>query len=268
MVHREGKMVVITYGDRNFKNQKKRILKSALQFGFMTIQIYGPKDISMEFKKNTTPYIKAKRGGGYWLWKAYIIHKVFQEIENGDIVLYLDAGFHINQNGKKRFNEYIKFMDLNKGILSFSLKGLVELEWTNLETLKYFNLNETNEIVRLEQLIAGILMFRKNKVTSELIKDFYDIALKNPNLFSDEFNYGINETFKEHRHDQSILSILRKKYNINSLQDETWDNDFNNLNHTPFHALRLRDENFINLFRSNIRNLIVFIKKKIIMNIS
>ena len=121
----KGKIVVITYGDKNYKNQKKRIYKSCIQFGFDNVQIYSPKDICKEFYKKTTPYIKAKRGGGFWLWKAYILNKVFQEIEIGDIVLYLDAGFHINLNGKKRFNYYVNFMDLNKGILSFSLNNLM-----------------------------------------------------------------------------------------------------------------------------------------------
>jgi len=149
-------------------------------------------------------------------------------------------------------------MDLNRGILSFSLKGLIEMEWTNLETLKYFNLNENNLIVKSEQLIAGLLMFRKNKVTSKLVKDFYNIAIKNPNLFSDEFNNGINETFKEHRHDQSILSILRKKNNINSLSDETWSDDFKSLSHTPFHAKRLIDTNIYYLIKNLIKNLLSF----------
>ena len=44
-----------------------------------------------------------------------------------------------------------------------------------------------------------------------------------------------------HRHDQSILGILRKKYKSLVIRDETWAEDFRTLSHVPILATRIRN---------------------------
>ena len=40
--------------------------------------------------------VKQPRGGGYWIWKSHIIKKI-NEINDNDILIYLDAGCSINK---------------------------------------------------------------------------------------------------------------------------------------------------------------------------
>ncbi len=47
--------------------------------------------------------LKNKRGYGYWVWKPYLISKILKEINDNDILLYLDAGCELNVNGKDYF---------------------------------------------------------------------------------------------------------------------------------------------------------------------
>ena len=66
-------------------------------------------------------------------------------------------------------------------------------------------------------------------------------------MFSNDHNRGHNVPgFIDHRHDQSVFSILRKKYNVLQIEDETWGDNLLNeqgisteFKSIPFLATRL-----------------------------
>ena len=67
---------LITYGNDKFIKAKNRIYDEAKKSGwFDTITIYEPKDIDINFKKKFKSILKKTKGGGYWIWKSYIIKK-------------------------------------------------------------------------------------------------------------------------------------------------------------------------------------------------
>jgi len=108
-------------------------------------------------------------------------------------------------------------------------------------------------------LVGGILIFKKNEITSKLINEYYLIAFNQPNLFTDQNSYSFDYRFKGHRHDQSIFSILRKKIGTFKIKDETctYKNNWNEIDHTPFHAKRIKDIPVVykiyNVFKRNIK---------------
>ena len=122
----------VTYGDKYFEYSKIRICKEAKKFGFDKVIEFSPADLTTDFINKTTPIIQERKGGGCYLWKPFILNKVFNIMNIDDIVVYLDAGCTINIAGKYRFNEYIKFMDLNKGVFSFHLPGKKEANYTSI----------------------------------------------------------------------------------------------------------------------------------------
>ena len=68
------------------------------------------------------------------------------------------------------------------------------------------------------------------------------VLYTNPLLFTDYYNNNQQSYFKDNRHDQSVFSIIRKKYNSIILKDETFFEPFGNiisLNY-PFWATRLK----------------------------
>lgn len=83
----------------------------ALDF-FDEITLFTEHDLSAEFTSRMGRYLTPScRGFGYWSWKPWSIHHVLQEMEEGDRLLYLDAGCHINANGTDRFREYVNMLD-------------------------------------------------------------------------------------------------------------------------------------------------------------
>ena len=65
---------------------------------------------------------------------------------------------------------------------------------------------------------AGAIMFLVCDITKYFLKKWYNLCC-NYNLLDDSESISPNcEYFKEHRHDQSIFSLLTKKYNIYSIR--------------------------------------------------
>jgi len=210
--------------------------------GFDSVKVYGPENLPEDFVRKTQPHILHPRGAGYWLWKAYFLKKTFDEIKEGDFCIYADAGCHVNIHGKKRLGEYLKMITEDEsGFLSFELTGFLEKMYTNEKVFEFFEINENNRLRESSQLVGGILFLRKCSNTIKLIDEYYQLACENPDLFSDIHNdYKRGVDFRDHRHDQSILGILRKKYGSVIIPDETYALNWQELAHVPILATRIR----------------------------
>ena len=154
---------LISYGDDMYKLAKIRLYNEAKNCGwFDTIKIYGPEDLDNSFIEKYKTILNQKRGGGYWIWKTEIIEKRLNEINDNDILIYLDAGCSINIHGKKRFDEYIKMIgESNKGIISFQSHH-IEKKYTINEIFKYFNVEKNNEIINTGQIQSTVRIMKKN----------------------------------------------------------------------------------------------------------
>ena len=56
--------------------------------------------------------LKNKKGAGFWIWKHQIIKQQLEKVNDGDIVVYSDAGSSLNLNAGNKFNEYIRIFYL------------------------------------------------------------------------------------------------------------------------------------------------------------
>ena len=238
---------LITYGDNNFKLSKKRLLQEATNTGwFDTVTAYNPDDLDKDFKEDFKDILKNKRGGGYWIWKPYIIKKKLEEINEGDILIYLDAGCSINIKGKDRLNDYIELLNnSNAGIISFQMSHEKEKIWTTKEIFKYFNIDPKDSTeANTGQFIGGIRIMKKNENIYRLIEKELEIYKDNQLLVTDFYNNNQEDYFKENRHEQSIFSIIRKtSKNPIILEDETYFKPFGNSESLkyPFWATRKWD---------------------------
>jgi len=204
----------ITYANHVFEKAKIRLLNQAKDFySFKTIGGYGPEDLPIDFTKQFNNILNMPRGAGYWIWRPILLKKKLDEMNENEFLIYLDAGCHLNKHGMNRFKEYIDLLDKSEyGILSFQLSHL-EKCWTTKEIFNYFNINPESEIGNSGQYVGGVLVLKKNKHLMDLldlmIKSIYDF----PMMFTDHYNNQLqHKEFKENRHDQSVISILRKLY--------------------------------------------------------
>jgi hypothetical protein len=236
----------ITYGTDDFKNTKKRLYKEALNSGwFDSITIYNTEDLDDEFKLKYKNILKEKKLGGYCLWKPYFIKKHLNKIQDGDILVYLDAGSSINKYGEERFREYINmFHNNDSGIISFKMPH-IEKFWTSKEIFQYFEIDNNLDIKNSGQIIANTIIIKKNPNSTMLIDLWNQVLLDNPLLFTDYYNTNQESYFKENRHDQSTFSVIIKIHEsiANIIEkDESWFSPFGSEESLkyPFWATRLR----------------------------
>ena len=103
----------ISYGDDNFTTSKKRLFKESSESGwFDNIVIYEKKDIDSIFSNKFKDILNKRRGGGYWIWKPYFIHKKLMEINMNDILVYVDAGCTINLKGNKDLKNILRCLKI------------------------------------------------------------------------------------------------------------------------------------------------------------
>lgn len=227
----------ITYGNAKFARAKARILKEAEEFGeFKTVTGYGPEDLPDNFKENFKHILTQPRGGGYWIWKCHILTERLKSLSDGEFLIYLDAGCKLNKAGKKRFNEYISMLDASKyGIMSFKMSGNngpggfeKEKKWTTRQIFDYFKVDINSQIANDGQYLGGILIIQKSSHSNLIIEKYSQSLTDNPLLFTDYYN-NTNQCseFKDNRHDQSVLSLIRKKYGSVIIDgDESWMQPF------------------------------------------
>ena len=161
----------LTFGNEKFKNSLSRIQNEARQLPFDNIIGYNEtqlKEISEFWDRNGLFVTSNKRGYGYWLWKSFLTWYTLRSMNEGDILVYADAGCTIHPN----IDEFNK----------------------DIQILK----NSKNEIISWS--------------TFHIEKRWYEIGC-NYHMIDDSESYMKNDsTFTEHRHDQSIFSILRHIY--------------------------------------------------------
>lgn len=186
------------------------------------------------------------RGYGYWLWKPYIIYKTLMKMQTDDFLVYADAGCSINIEGFARFQEYMGMLEKSSfGLICFQLNGCREIQYTKREVLHYFDLPDN--WIQSDQIMGTVIMIKKTSYTMALVEEWYNTASLY-NLINDS-KCMEDSTFIDHRHDQSIFSMVVKKYQDNIpylptpivIPDETFFHpNWKNGQNYPFWATRIK----------------------------
>jgi len=195
------------------------------------IKILTNSDIDAKGRKIQKKF-QNKRGYGYWFWKPYLILKIMNKMNRDDILHYADVGCHINLKGRMRFKRYIELLNKQKkGIIAFQYYPLIkkkykkkefperqEFKYTKSDLLSYFGFLKNKKITQTNQFWAGSFFIKKNAFTISFLTEWLNVFENNPNLIDDSPSKIKNHLkFIENRHDQSVFSILCKKYKIPSL---------------------------------------------------
>ena len=131
-------------------------------------------------------------------------------MKDEDILVYVDCGCELNNFYYYKMIEYFNMLKKNKFDILCTTTNFIEKDWNKKDLFIYLQL-DNKKYTETEQLQAGIIILKKTNKIVNFINDWYYISCIY-NLIDDspsiEKNYS---SFKEHRHDQSIFSLLCKK---------------------------------------------------------
>lgn len=231
------KIYFVAFADTKFIKTLDRIGKEAVESKFFdVVETLSEKDLDQTFLERNGNFIKNNpRGYGYWIWKPQVCLQTFRKMNEDDILVYCDAGCHINSNGKQRFSEYIEMAKQN-GSVNFEMHH-IESHWTKKDCFDHL---EVNQFANTGQIMATIFMLKKNEINVKLVEEWLRLC-ENYHLVNDEPSVNSNyPSFREHRHDQSLFSLLRKKVGFKTIPDETYSSNWLIIQHIPFQARRIK----------------------------
>lgn len=202
---------VINFATEEYKKARELNTVSAYEMGADKVFEYTLSDIDHEFYLKNKQILEQKRGCGYWLWKPYFIFKTLSNCEEGDWIIYTDSAMYFRKN----INEYIENLDKQKiNIISRQLK-FKESQFNKRDVLIEMQC-DTDTFVNTRQRAASVIIIKNCEKNRSFIKEWL-VCSQNAHWITDEENKSGNlnySDFIDHRHDQSIFSLLCKKNNI------------------------------------------------------
>ena len=167
------------------------------------------------FNKHVTFINNNRRGFGYWIWKPYIIKQWMDKMEDGDVLFYIDVGCELGIENRDKLIECIdlvKNVKTNK-IMATHSAGQIEIKWCKKDLIEKLGMDD-EDFLNSTQIQSGIILLLVCPETRKLVNEWYDISCDYHNIDDSPSVSKNYDSFVEHRHDQSVFSMLAKKYKL------------------------------------------------------
>lgn len=243
-------VVFCTFGSSNaFPRSLERIRHQANAFGvFRSIFCYSEKDLEAAFleehkdwfrQTHTPGKYQSSNGYGFYIWKPQIILQALAECQENEVLVYADCGCTLNREGLSKLQTYIREAS-ETSLVSFQLPH-VEKTWTKGHVLDLFS----PEFRETGQFLSGIFLLKNCERIRTLIQQWKTLMSTYCNADNSPSKTPNDASFREHRHDQSVFSLLRKEYaktNPHTVYPDVtyWEPHWNKHLDEPFHATRTR----------------------------
>jgi hypothetical protein len=204
--------VLVNYANERFARQQRRNCETGLAVaGFDRVCSFGPADIDADFAAKNRCILSQPRGNGYWLWKPYFVVRTLESLTAGDWLFYCDAGAHFVAPIEPLIE--VSLRDA-QDVIPFELP-FYEEHWTKRDTLVRLDCDRP-EFRRSRQRLASFHLWRCSPAALRLAHEWLELA-QDEQLLTDRPNQcGLpnHPGFQDHRHDQSIFSLLTKKHGL------------------------------------------------------
>ena len=207
--------VLINYATPQF--YRSRVLNTATGYltgGFDKVIEYSPEDIDRTFMQRNRAILRHGRGAGYWLWKPYIVKRTLDELQEGDFLFYADAASIFTGPVAPLIERMHK---TGQDVVAFSRPSSREQEcfWTKRDAFVLMDC-DTPRYTRTRQFHDGFCLVRKTPFGMGIVEEWLHFA-QDERILTDRSNRCGEPNypgFKDHRHTQSIWSLLCKKHEL------------------------------------------------------
>lgn len=205
----------ITFSDEKMTQSAELCCRSALKFGCDEARQFNKSTIEGYFTNFNKDIFSNERGCGFWLWKPYLIEVSMRDMNEGDILIYADAGIEF-------VNSVHHIIDKMDEDIFFFTNGWPHVEWCKMDVIngvlgwqdRYDHGDPyiKDKMASYKQVQASVIFFKVNQKTKDFVKEWL-LYCQMPGFIDDSPSKLPNyPTFAEHRHDQAILTCLQIKY--------------------------------------------------------
>jgi hypothetical protein len=213
-----------------FEQRRASFTAEAAATGFFdTVSVLTLDDLPSSFRTTHAELLSRPRGCGYYAWKAaaaLLVHSA-AGVAAGDMLAYIDCGCTFNGSAAPEFRRLVDIAANNpSGLLGFSMDHNAEEDWSKADLLETLGARANTTLLRSGQLLGGIWLARISSDTAALLRRWLELkTMDGGRLVDDSPSILPNAPgFVEHRHDQSIWSILRKLAGAATVADMTYQN--------------------------------------------
>jgi hypothetical protein len=210
------KVVLTNLSNSLFEESRNRLNQSALRHGIRHIDSWDFEDLKKtEFFRQHEVLLSQPKGLGFWAWKPFIILDSFSRLITDDIVIYSDCGHEIIDY----LDPLINICDNQSDIILFENGNLDNATWTKRDCFVKMNC-DSRKFWYEHQVDASFLLIKKNEKTIEFLQEWlyfccdWQANTNNLNVLGKK-NLP---SYIEHRWDQSILSLLRIKWKLDTFR--------------------------------------------------
>lgn len=209
--------ILLNYANGYSRRLQKLSNRTGMHIGGFDSNIsLSPKDIDRRFWRENRAILTQKRLGGYGLWKPYIILKVLETLPPRDVLFYCDSDSFFVAPVKPLTD---LFERTKQDVIPFELE-YYEYAWTKRDAFILMEC-DTPEYTHSPQMLDGYHLWRKSETSLRFLREWLAYA-RDARISTDIPNQlGLDnyDGFKENRHEQTIFSLLVKKYGFEAFRD-------------------------------------------------
>lgn len=227
---KSSRRILVSFADSRLRPSARRLARQAAAMrSYGDVVIMDERDLEPAFRARHRDRLRrGTRGFGYWVWKPEVLRHVHATCADGDILHYVDIGCHLHPPGRVRLEEYCALAaDAECGILAFALRlpeghvagrwhghppsALAERFWSKGDLLDHFGVRHRKDVVDTPQVIATQFVMRCGPAVRAFLDRWAAVWADDFTLVDDTPSRSENlPGFIEHRHDQSVFSVLCK----------------------------------------------------------
>lgn len=206
---------LVTFATPRFRHRQLLLGWSALANKVVdSVTHWTPKKLLAAGFENRCPRIRlSERGSGFYAWKPFIIQKKLEMATEGDIIFYCDVGrtfpYKLLSGSLQFFLDWMKThkQSIMPGI-QIPWNGPMSI-WTKRDAFVATSL-DTPSIHAAVPIQASFSIWINGLDSKEIVAEWMNLSAQRQMISDDPSKLGFPELpdFYEHRHDQSLLSLV------------------------------------------------------------
>ncbi|CAB4026859.1 Hypothetical predicted protein [Paramuricea clavata] len=211
---------LVTYGQNCCEMSKKRAVNQGIDVGKVDYaEALDLSHLSLPFQISHQNLLRHRKGAGYWLWKSYIILKtLLTKLNDGDLLLYHDSGSYFVKDMGPLFKIC---MEAKPSVLTIH-QPYEESMYSKRDAFILMGMDEPRVYQKKQtQRLSGLMVYMKSCSTIQFAMEYLAYSADRRIVSDDKNVMGKSnfEGFIGNRHDQTVLSLLSKKWGIIEVRD-------------------------------------------------